>query len=285
MNSESKIILFQEKAVRRVWHEEKWFFSVIDVVEVLSESSIPSRYWNDLKRKISKESNKNELYENIVKLKMPSLDGKERPTDAADTNTLLRIIMSISSPKAEPFKLWLAQVGSERMEEIENPEIGLERIRSIYKSKGYSDAWIDARMKGVETRRELTDEWKGRGVQEGLEYSILTAQIAKATFGLTPAEHKKFKNLEKGNLRDHMTRLELIFTMLGEESTRGFAVDEDAQGFEENQDAAKKGGFVTGEALKRYEETRGVKVVSPENFTKQLEDSKKNGSKKINKKK
>ena len=285
MNSESKIILFQEKAVRRVWHEEKWFFSVIDVVEVLSESSIPSRYWNDLKRKISKESNKNELYENIVKLKMPSLDGKERPTDAADTNTLLRIIMSISSPKAEPFKLWLAQVGSERMEEIENPEIGLERIRSIYKSKGYSDAWIDARMKGVETRRELTDEWKGRGVQEGLEYSILTAQIAKATFGLTPAEHKKFKNLEKGNLRDHMTRLELIFTMLGEESTRGFAVDEDAQGFEENQDAAKKGGFVTGETLKRYEETRGVKVVSPENFTKQLEDSKKNGSKKINKEK
>ncbi len=272
MKQNGKIILFQEKQIRHVWYNEEWYFSIIDVVGVLSESSIPSRYWNDLKRKISKESNANELYEKIVKLKMLSLDGKEHPTECANRQTLLRIIMSIPSPRAEPFKQWLAQIGEERIQEIENPELAIDRIREIYKAKGYSDEWIVARLKAIETRKELTDEWKKRDVKEGQEYAILTAEIAKATFGLTPNEHKQLKNLEKQNLRDHMTKLELIFTMLGEEMTRAIAVRDDAQGFVENQEAALKGGKGAGKALKNAEEYTGIKVVSRQNFLEQSEN-------------
>jgi DNA-damage-inducible protein D len=266
MKNETTIILFQEKQVRRAWHNETWYFSVIDIVEILTDSNIPSRYWSDLKRRVSKESETDELYAKCVKLKFLASDGKERSTDCADTATLLRIIQSIPSPKAEPFKNWLAQVGAERINEIENPELGIERVRNLYKSKGYPEEWIDERIKGIETRKYLTDEWRERGVTEGVEYAILTAEIAKATFGLTPSEHSDLKNLKRHNLRDHMTELELIFTRLGELSTRNNAVEEDAQGFQENHKSARKGGLAAGNARKSYEKTAGVKVVTSQNY-------------------
>jgi DNA-damage-inducible protein D len=266
MEENNKIVLFQEKRIRRSWHNETWYFSVIDIIETLTDSNIPSRYWSDLKRRVSKESGNDEVYAKCVKLKFLAPDGKVRPTDCADTKTLLRIIQSIPSPKAEPFKNWLAQVGTERIIEIENPELAVERARELYKAKGYPDEWIEERIKGIETRKTLTDEWKNRDVKVGVEYSILTAEIAKATFGLTPSEHSAFKSLKKQNLRDHMTELELIFTRLGELSTRNNAIEEQAQGFQENQKAARKGGLAAGNARKSYEETAGVKVVSPQNF-------------------
>ena len=267
-----KIVLFQEKKVRRVWHEEEWYFSVVDVIEVLTDSPIPRTYWSKIKAKIKKES---QLYPNTVQLKMLAADGKERITDAAHTESLLRITMSIPSPKAEPFKQWLALVGRERIEEIENPELGFERMREIYRSKGYTAEWIDSRMKSIDVRKQLTEEWKTRGVKEGQEYSILTAEIAKATFGITPSEHKTLKNLDKQNLRDHMTNLELIFTMLGEEATRQIAVKDDAKGFEENHDAAVTGGKMAGGALQNFEANKKLKVVSADNFTQQIESAQK----------
>ena len=274
MEQNNKIALFQEKRIRKIWYREQWYFSVIDVIDVLTGSNRSRKYWSDLKKKLHTEGYV-ELSENIGQLKMLSADGKLYKTDVANTQTLLRLIMSIPSPNAEPFKQWLAQVGQERIEEIENPEIGIERIRDLYKAKGYSNEWIDTRLKSIDIRKQLTEEWKGRGVQEGQEYSILTAEIAKATFGLTPAEHKNLKGLETQNLRDHMTNLELIFTMLGEETTRRISVKDDAQGFTENHDAALRGGYSTGEALKRYEQTSGESVVSPDNFLKQIEESQK----------
>lgn len=274
MEQNNKIALFQEKRIRKTWYREQWYFSVIDVIDVLTGSNRSRKYWSDLKKKLHTEGYV-ELSENIGQLKMLSADGKFYKTDVANTQTLLRLIMSIPSPNAEPFKQWLAQVGQERIEEIENPEIGIERIRDLYKAKGYSNEWIDTRLKSIDIRKQLTEEWKGRGVKEGQEYSILTAEIAKATFGLTPAEHKNLKGLETQNLRDHMTNLELIFTMLGEETTRRISVKDDAQGFTENHDAALRGGYATGEALKRYEQTSGESVVSPDNFLKQIEESQK----------
>ena len=222
----SNLILFENKQVRRVWSEEKqrWFFSIIDVCEILSGTDNPRRYWSDLKRKLKNEG-VNELYEIIVQLKIEAEDGKMRETDCADAQGLFRIIQSIPSPKAEPFKRWLAKVGYERLEEIENPELAAKRMREIYKQKGYSDEWIEKRMRGIAVRDELTEEWKKRGVKEQKEYAILTAEISKATFGMTPAEYKTFKELDNPNenLRDHMTDLELIFTMLGEASTSEIA--------------------------------------------------------------
>lgn len=255
-----KIILFQEKKVRREWHDEEWYFSVIDVIEVLTDSATPRKYWNTLKTR------EPQLSSICGQLKMVASDGRLRATDVANTEGLLRIIMSIPSPKAEPFKLWLAQVGKEHIDEIENPELGFERLRQIYKAKGYSDEWIALRGKSIEIRKELTDEWKNRGVTENKEYSILTAEIAKATFGLTPSEHSKIKGLERQNLRDHMTNLELIFSALGEESTRLIAVKDDAQGFNENREAAIDGGNLAGKYRKELEERTGQKVVSTENF-------------------
>ena len=276
----SNIKLFEEKHVRSVYNEqdEKWYFSVIDVIQVLTDSTVPKRYWSDLKKKLSKEGS--QAYDKIVHLKMTAEDGKNRVTDTADTETMLRLIQSIPSPKAEPFKQWLAQVGADRIAEIENPELAQARIRATYKAKGYSDAWIEKRIRGIQARDELTNEWKNRGVKEGKEYSILTAEISKATFGIIPSEYKSLKGLTKPseNLRDHMTDLELIFTMLGEASTTEIAKNKNAQGFIENQKAAKAGGNVAGNARKELEKKSGAKIVNKQNFknldmTKELKDN------------
>jgi DNA-damage-inducible protein D len=267
MEDNKQVGIFEENHIRREWHDGQWFFSIVDVIDVLTESKSPRIYWGKLKER------EPQLLTICQQLKLTSKDGKKYKTDCANTEGVLRIVMSVPSPKAEPFKLWLAQVGREKLEEYENPEIGFERLKEIYLAKGYSDEWIERRLKSISVRKELTDEWQGRGVKEGLEYSILTAEIAKATFGLKPSEHAKLKGLEKENLRDHMTTLELIFTMLGEESTRRIAVRDDAQGFNENHEAAQKGGYATGSALERYETISGEKVVSPENFLKQIEDA------------
>jgi len=223
----------------------------------------PRRYLSDLKRKLKAEGS--EVYDNIVQLKMLATDGKMRLTDAANTQSVLRLIQSIPSPKAEPFKMWLSKVGYERMAEIENPELATQRAIELYRAKGYSEEWINTRLRSVEIRQKLTDEWKLRGVQEGKEYAILTAEISKATFGVTPTEHKNIKALKNQNLRDNMTDLELIFTMLGEASTTEIAKARDAQGFRENSDAAKTGGKIAGNARKKLELETGEKVVSPKN--------------------
>ena len=209
--SANKLIVFQDKKIRRAFYLGEWYFSVIDIVEVLTESSNPRRYWSDFKIQLSQDEGFIELYEKIVQLKMESSDGKKYITDTANTETIFRIIQSMPSPKAEPFKKWLAQVGYERIQEIEDPERATQRTRSIYKSKGYSDEWIEKRMRGIAIREELTDEWNKRGVKIQREHAILTAEISKAIFGMTPSEYKKHKGLEQENLNDHMTDLELIF--------------------------------------------------------------------------
>ncbi len=215
------IKLFESKQVRTEWDATalKWYFAIVDVIAVLTESADPGAYWRKLKERLKKDGN--ETVTNCHGLKMTAADGKQRMTDVADTEQLLRLIQTIPSPKAEPFKLWLARVGYERLEEIENPELAAKRMRELYKAKGYSDEWIEKRVRGIAIRDELTDEWKKRGVKENLEYAILTAEISLATFGMTPSEYKEFKALDKqrDNLRDHMNDLELIFTMLGEAST------------------------------------------------------------------
>ncbi|MBC6111393.1 Bro-N domain-containing protein [Pedobacter fastidiosus] len=265
--------LFEDKKVRSTWNEQedKWYFSIIDVVEVLTNSPRPRKYWNALKTKLQNEGS--ELSHKLGQLKMSADDGKMRMTDVADTEQILRLIQSIPSPKAEPFKQWLAQVGAERIAEIENPELAQSRIRATYKAKGYSDEWIEKRIRGVLVRDELTNEWKQRGVKEGREYSILTAEISKATFGIIPSDYKKLKGLTKSseNLRDHMTDLELIFSMLGEASTTEIAKNRDAKGFEENHVAAQAGGSVAGKAREDLEQKSGKKIVSSQNF-KQLND-------------
>ncbi len=271
---QNKLVVFQEKGIRRIWHNEEWWFSVVDVIEVLTDSQNPRRYWSDLKIKLKKEGFV-EVYDKIVQLKMEAPDGKLRETDAANTELMFRIIQSIPSPKAEPFKLWLARVGYERVQEIENPELAAERARQYYKEMGYNDEWIAARLKSIEVRGQLTDERKGRGVKEGLEYSILTAEISQATFGMKPSEYKQYKGLARENLRDHMTNLELIFTMLGEETTKNEAVDANAQGFEENRLAAVKGGTSAGDALEAYEKSTGKKVATDKNFKHQIAEAKK----------
>ena len=261
--AENKIVVFQEKNVRRVWHEDKWWFVVNDIVEVLTETPNASDYLKKV-RKRDEELAKG-WGQIVTPLPVPTEGGAQRMS-CANMKGLFRLIMSIPSPKAEPFKIWLAQVGEERIEEIENPEIGIERIRELYKAKGYSNEWIETRLKSIDIRRQLTDEWKARGVQENTEYSILTAEISKATFGLSPSEYKDLKGLQRENLRDHMTNLELIFTMLGEEATRQIAVDRDAKGFPENHGAAQLGGKSAGSARKNFEKTSGKKVISAQNF-------------------
>lgn len=256
---------FEGKEVRKVWHDDQWYFSVIDVIAVLTDSKNPNRYWTDLKRRTEKESGQS--YAFCVSLKLKGQDGKNYKTDCANTEGVLRIVMSIPSPKAEPLKLWLAQVGTERIQETEDPELSFERAREIYKAKGYPDDWIGYREKSILIRRELTDEWQKRGIKENIEYKILTAEIAKATFGLTPSKHGELKGLEKKqNLRDHMTNLELIFSALGEEIARTESIKADAQGFGENRETAIKGGMIASEALERVELRTGEKVVSSDNF-------------------
>jgi DNA-damage-inducible protein D len=272
MEMENKILPFEGKEIRKIWHNEEWYFSIVDIITVLTDSSQPSRYWSDLKKKSEKESNQS--FDFCERLKLPRPDGKSYPSDCANTEGVLRVVMSVPSPKAEPLKLWLAQVGTERIQETENPELGFERMTEIYRLKGYSEEWIKQRLTTIDIRKQLTEEWKARGVKEGQEYAILTAEIAKATFGLPPSEHAKLKGLEKQNLRDHMTNLELIFTALGEELTRDEAVRNDAQGFNENHEAAQKGGSIAGDARKRVEERTGRNVVATDNFLHLKEEDK-----------
>ena len=255
--------------IRKTWHNEEWHFSVVDVIAILTDSTDPSNYWTMLKKRES------QLSTICGKFKFIAPDGKMRPTDCANTEGVLRIVMSVPSPKAEPFKLWLANVGKRDLEEMENPELGFERIRALYKAKGYPDEWIGHRIKTIDTRKELTEEWKNREVKDGQQYSILTAIIAKGTFGLTPSEHKNHKNLTKPSqqLRDHMTPLELIFTALSEETAKQYAIEADAKGFDENQQQAAKAGYDTGETRKDYEKRTNIKVVSDKNYLKELPPS------------
>lgn len=278
----SSIKLFESKKIRSVWveAEQKWYFSVSDVVGALTDSLDAKAYWRKLKQRES------ELVTFCHGLKLESADGKMRKEDCADTENILRIIQSIPSPKAEPFKRWLSQTGAERIAEIENPELAQKRIRETYKAKGYSDEWIEKRVRGIAVRDELTDEWKKRGVKEGREYSILTAEISKATFGMTPSQYKELKNLDhpSENLRDHMTDLELIFTMLGEASTTEIARTKDAQGFMENQHAAQEGGTIAGNARRELEDRSGRSIISQDNF-KELTESRTRRLKKLPKEK
>jgi DNA-damage-inducible protein D len=267
------IKLFESKNIRSVWNEadEKWYFSVQDVVSILTETVDAKDYIKKIKKR---DLQLNNNWGTICPLvEMVAGDGRKRKIQAADTKGLLRIIQSIPSPKAEPFKLWLAQVGSERIEEIENPELAIQRTRETYKLKGYSDEWIEKRMRSIAIREELTEEWSERGIKEQKEYAILTAQISKATFGLTPSEYKEVKNLKRENLRDHMTDLELIFSMLGEASTTAIVKTQNPKGFTENKKVAKQGGDVAGNARKELEIKTGEKVVSPTNY-KVLEEKK-----------
>ncbi len=266
VETSSKIALFKGKQIRKAIHQNEWFFSVVDIIEVLTESSNSRRYWSDLKIKLSEEEGYYQLYEKIVQLKLMAPDGKMRETDTANTETVFRIIQSIPSPKAEPFKKWLAKVGYERVQEIEDPELATKRTRAIYKAKGYPDSWIEKRMRGIAVREKLTSEWEKRGIKEDKEYAILTAEISKATFGLNPSEHKKLKSLKDENLRDHMNDLELIFSMLGEASTTEIAIQKNAKGFNENKKAAKEGGNIAGNARKELEKKSQKKVVTSSNF-------------------
>jgi len=271
----SNIKLFESRQIRSVWNEQeqKWYFSVQDVVEVLTDSADVKQY---IKRILSRDEQLKSNWGTICTLvEMEAADRKKRKVQAADTKGLLRIIQSIPSPKAEPFKLWLAQVGSDRLDEIENPELAAQRTRELYKLKGYPDDWIEKRMRSIAIREELTDEWKTRGVKEQKEYAILTAEISKAAFGLTPADYKKVKGLKSQNLRDHMNDLELIFSMLGEASTTAIVKTRNPKGFGENKIAAKQGGSVAGKARKDLEMKTGKKVVSKENFLPLSKENKK----------
>ncbi len=272
MDEEKALVVFQDKKIRRIWHNNEWHFSVVDIVAALTESTDAKDYWYRLK--IREMESGTELSTFCRQLKLPSSDGKYYLTDCANTQSMFRIIQSIPSPKAEPFKQWLAQVGYERVKEIENPEIAQKRMREIYKAKGYSDGWIEKRVRGIAVRDELTKEWKNRGVNEGKEFAILTSEISKATFGLTPKKYKKIKGLKAENLRDHMNDLELIFTMLGEASTTRIAQNKDAKGFGQNKLAAKEGGAVAGIARKELERKSGQKVSSRDNYLKEPEKEK-----------
>lgn len=261
----SNIKLFESKQIRTVWNDsdQKWYFVVADVVQVLTDTPNPTDY---IKKMRKRDEQLSQGWGQIVTpLSVETAGGKQK-LNCANAQGLLRIIQSIPSPKAEPFKLWLAKVGSERLEEIENPELATQRTREIYKLKGYPDDWIEKRIRSIAIREELTDEWKNRGIKEQIEYSILTAEISKATFGLTPSEYKRLKGLKSQNLRDHMTDLELIFSMLGEASTKEIVVNTNPLGFIENKKAAKAGGKIAGDARKQLEIKSGKKVVSEENY-------------------
>lgn len=269
----TKIAVFKGKEVRKTIHNDEWWFSIVDICAVLTDSADSGAYWRKLKQRLKKEGSEVVTICHGLKLKAP--DGKMRKTDCANTEGVFRVIQSIPSPKAEPFKRWLAKVGYERVKEIEDPELATKRTRAIYKSKGYSDAWIEKRMRGIAIRDELTDEWDKRGIKENKEYSILTAEISKASFGLTPSQYKNLKGLKRENLRDHMTDLELIFSMLGEAATTEIARNKDTQGFNENKQAAKEGGSVAGKARKDLEKKTGKKVVSEENYLEGGDETKK----------
>jgi len=259
---ENALKIFQEQTVRTHWddEQEKWFFSIIDVIAILADNSRSRKYWSDLKKKLKDEGS--ELSENIGQLKMIAQDGKMRLTDVADTKQLFRLIQSIPSKKAEPFKLWLAKVGTERLEEIENPELAFDRAMETYLKKGYSKEWINQRLKSIEVRKELTDEWDNKGVKKGMEYAILTNELTKAWAGLEVKDYKKLKGLKKENLRDNMSNLELVLNMLAEASTTEISKQKNPKNFAENKKIAKKGGDVAKAARLKLENTTGKKVVT-----------------------
>ena len=270
----TKIAFFRKKEIRKIIYHNEWWFSVVDIIAALTDSAQPSKYWTAMKARVSNEE-EFQLSTICRQLKLESSDGKKYETDCANTEGIFRIIQSIPSPKAEPFKRWLAKVGYERVQEIEDPELATKRTRALYKAKGYSEDWIEKRMRGIVVRETLTDEWNKRGVKEQKEYAILTAEISKAAFGMTPSEYKKFKGLGRENLRDHMNDLELIFSMLGEASTTEIAINKNAAGFEENKKVANQGGDVAGKARKDLEQKSGNKISTKENYLKSPEKIKK----------
>lgn len=264
---ENSIIIFKEKQIRRTWHNEEGWFGVVDVCDALTESVGSGAYWRKLKQRLKEEGS--EIVTNCHDLKLEASDGKKYATDCAKTEGIFRIIQSITSPKAEPFKRWLAKIGYERIKEIENPELAQDRMKSLYEQKGYSKDWIDKRLRGIAIRQNLTDEWKGRGIFYEKDYAILTAEISKATFGMTPSQYKKFKNLptkSKANLCDNMTDLELIFTMLGEKVTTEISAQEKPNNFSKNKKVARRGGTIAGDARKATEKELKRSVVSKENY-------------------
>ena len=264
-DSQGKIIVFGAKQIRRMFMDGEWFFSVVDVIAALTDSDAPSKYWTAMKRR--EEKTTGFQFSTICRqLKLTSADGKSYKTDAVNTEAAFRIIQSIPSPKAEPFKRWLAQVGYERVQEIENPELAQQRMRQLFKEKGYPDDWIEKRVRGIAVRDELTGEWQKRGIADQKDFAILTSEISKAAFGVTPSDYKKLKGLKRENLRDHMTDLELIFTMLGEAATTEIARNKDAQGFKSNQLAARDGGTVAGDARRQLEAKSGRKVITRDNY-------------------
>ena len=262
----TRIALFKGKEIRKVLHHGEWWFSVVDVCGALTDSVDAGAYWRKLKQRLSGEGS--EIVTNCHGLKLEASDGKKYETDCSNTEGMFRIIQSIPSPKAEPLKRWLAKVGYERVQEIENPELATKRTRALYKAKGYSDAWIEKRMRGIAIREELTDEWKNRGAKDTQDYQILTAEISKATFGVTPSEYKKLKGLKRENLRDHMDDFELIFNMLGERSTTEIHRQENSEGVIKLKQDANRGGRVAGVARKELEKELGRPVVSQQNFLK-----------------
>ncbi|MDO8460886.1 MAG: Bro-N domain-containing protein [bacterium] len=273
MTETTKIAIFKGQKVRKTIYNNEWWLSVVDVVEALTDSVKPRVYWNAMKVRV-KSQDGIQLSTICRQLKLESADGKKYLTDCANTEGIFRIIQSIPSPKAEPFKRWLARVGYERVQEIGDPELATKRTRALYKAKGYSDVWIEKRMRGIEIRETLTDEWKNRDVGGDIEYAILTAEISKATFGMTPSQYKKFKKLKRENLRDHMTDLELIFSMLGEASTTEIARNRNTKGFTENKTTAKKGGEIAGEARQKLEKESGKKVSTRQNYLTQPQNKK-----------
>lgn len=263
-----EIKIFEQNKVRSLWDEkiEKWYFSIIDIIQILSDSKNPRRYWSDLKTKLKDEEGFIQLYEKIVQLKLVAPDGKKRDTDCADVETILRIIQSVPSPKAEPVKQWLAKVGYERMKELADPSVAIDRARDTYKKLGRSDKWIQQRMTGQESRNKLTDYWSDHGIEKGEEYAILTNIIHQEWAEVSVKEHKSIKGLKSQNLRDHMSEAELIFTALAELSTRQLAEQTEATGMSENKQAAQKGGGIAKRAKKDFEEQTGTKVVTGENY-------------------
>ena len=273
----SKLVVFKNKQIRRTQRNNEWWFSVVDICSTLTDSLDAGSYWRKLKQRLKAEGSEPVTFCHGLKLTAP--DGKQRDTDCANTEGIFRIIQSIPSPKAEPFKRWLAKVGYERVQEIGDPELATKRTRALYQAKGYSEAWIEKRVCGIAVRAELTEEWKNRSVKQEPEYTILTSEISEAAFGMTPGEYKKLKGLERGNLPDHMTDLELIFSMLGEAATTEIARKQDAQGFHENKTVARKGGRIAGEAREKLEVETGTKVVSADNFLTEPESRKRLKSK------
>ena len=275
MDKINSLVVFQDKKIRRILHNGEWYFSIIDIVQVLTDSDNPRNYWSMLKKREADAGI--ELSTNCVQLKLEAPDGKLRETDCANTKSMFRIIQSIPSKKAEPFKLWLAQVGYERIEEIENPELGQDRIKEYYELKGYPKDWIDKRLRGIAIRQELTDEWKNRDIKTEQEFAILTNEISKATFGKTVGEYKEFKQLQKKNqnLRDHMTDWELILTMFGEKATTDITKEKDSQGFEECKESANLGGNIAKRAREDLEKNLGRSVISKENFLPKQKEKKK----------